>query len=177
MSVKVQALIWEYAPYRGNALLAFLALGDWSNDDGQCWPKMETLAKKSRQSVRSAQYAVELLCRDGFLTVEINPGKGRQNDFQINMQKLHLLATQKVQTATAKGANGDSKRCKPQQPNKEEPSVDPSKNHERETCSRHPESGLTQWGTCWACYAERCSSEPQNESAPALRKSVHSVAS
>ena len=25
----------------------------------------------------------------------------------------------------------------------------------REECARHPESGLTQWGTCWACYAEQ----------------------
>jgi len=24
----------------------------------------------------------------------------------------------------------------------------------REECSIHPESGLTEWGTCWACYAE-----------------------
>jgi hypothetical protein len=24
------------------------------------------------------------------------------------------------------------------------------------TCPRHPESGRTQWGTCWDCYAERC---------------------
>lgn len=29
----------------------------------------------------------------------------------------------------------------------------------REKCSRHPESGLTQWGTCWGCYAEKYSSE------------------
>jgi hypothetical protein len=28
-----------------------------------------------------------------------------------------------------------------------------------EGCSRHPESGLTQWGTCWACYAEKYSSQ------------------
>jgi hypothetical protein len=22
-------------------------------------------------------------------------------------------------------------------------------------CHRHPDSGLTQWGTCWACYTEK----------------------
>jgi hypothetical protein len=33
------------------------------------------------------------------------------------------------------------------------------KENGREGCSRHPESGLTQWGTCWACYAEECSSQ------------------
>ena len=29
------------------------------------------------------------------------------------------------------------------------------KENGREECSRHPESGLTQWGSCWACYAEK----------------------
>jgi hypothetical protein len=33
------------------------------------------------------------------------------------------------------------------------------KENGREECSRHPESGLTQWGTCWGCYAEKYSSE------------------
>jgi hypothetical protein len=28
------------------------------------------------------------------------------------------------------------------------------KQNGREECTRHPESGLTEWGTCWACYAE-----------------------
>jgi hypothetical protein len=23
-------------------------------------------------------------------------------------------------------------------------------------CESHPESGLTNWGTCWQCYSERC---------------------
>jgi hypothetical protein len=30
-------------------------------------------------------------------------------------------------------------------------------------CEKHPESGLTQWGTCWQCYADKYSGkkEPQ----------------
>jgi hypothetical protein len=31
------------------------------------------------------------------------------------------------------------------------------KQNGREECARHPESGLTQWGSCWACYEERYS--------------------
>ena len=34
------------------------------------------------------------------------------------------------------------------------------KENGREECSRHPESGLTQWGTCWGCYAEKYSTQP-----------------
>jgi hypothetical protein len=33
------------------------------------------------------------------------------------------------------------------------------KENGREECTLHPQSGLTQWGTCWECYARKCSSQ------------------
>jgi len=33
------------------------------------------------------------------------------------------------------------------------------KENGREECTQHPNSGLTQWGTCWACYSAKCSGE------------------
>jgi len=30
-----------------------------------------------------------------------------------------------------------------------------------ERCASHPQSGLTQWGSCWECYAEKYSGQPQ----------------
>ena len=35
------------------------------------------------------------------------------------------------------------------------------KENGREKCTLHPDSGLTQWGTCWACYSAKCSGERQ----------------
>ena len=35
------------------------------------------------------------------------------------------------------------------------------KENGREECTQHPDSGLTQWGTCWACYSSKCSGERQ----------------
>jgi len=35
------------------------------------------------------------------------------------------------------------------------------KENGREECTLHPDSGLTQWGTCWACYSAKCSGERQ----------------
>lgn len=107
MSIKVQSLIWEHAPYRGNTLLALLALGDWANDEGSCWPNMTTLAKKSRQSLRSVQYAVEQLVKDDFLIAEINRGAGKTNRFEINTQKLRILAARNTQFTTEKHAKRD----------------------------------------------------------------------
>jgi hypothetical protein len=33
------------------------------------------------------------------------------------------------------------------------------KENGRQECAIHPQSGLTQWGTCWACYSEKHSSQ------------------
>ncbi len=33
-----------------------------------------------------------------------------------------------------------------------------------ERCADHPQSGLTQWGTCWECYAEKYSGNAQTGS-------------
>jgi len=33
------------------------------------------------------------------------------------------------------------------------------KENGREECTVHPDSGLTQWGTCWACYATKYTSD------------------
>jgi hypothetical protein len=33
------------------------------------------------------------------------------------------------------------------------------KENGREECTVHPESGLTQWGTCWGCYATKYASD------------------
>lgn len=116
-------LVWERAPYRGNTLLTLLALADWSNDEGVSWPSLETLADKSRQSIRSAQYAIEELSGDEMVMAIVNPGRGNRNEYLINTQKLHLLEQRKkVQNTTLKGAKRDTKRCKTQQRNKEEPS-------------------------------------------------------
>jgi hypothetical protein len=35
------------------------------------------------------------------------------------------------------------------------------KENGREECTQHPDSGLTQWGSCWACYSAQCSGERQ----------------
>ena len=39
------------------------------------------------------------------------------------------------------------------------------KENGREECAVHPESGLTQWGTCWGCYAEKQTARPSESCA------------
>src|SRR5712691_2118539 len=92
VSIKIMNLVWEHARYRSNTLLTLLALADWSNDDGVSWPGLNVLAAKSRQSVRSAQYALEQLIGDDVIEITDRVGgRGNQNQFQIRVQNLHPL--------------------------------------------------------------------------------------
>ena len=125
MSIRVQSLVWEHAPYRGNTLLALLALADWADDEGVCWPKMATLARKSRQTVRNANYSVEQLMRDGFINIEGRVGgRGIGNRYRISLQKLQSLVpkTQKPQTQNPeKKTPNPAKRSNATRKNRQEP--------------------------------------------------------
>lgn len=118
MSIRVMSLVWKTAEnWTPIQLLTLLALGDWADDDGLCWPKMEKLASRSRQSVRNARYTITRLTQDGFLEVLEGGGRGKANMFQLNLQRLQVLDTeQKIpgkpeqetrQVETINPANGD----------------------------------------------------------------------
>lgn len=111
------SLVWERAPYSAGTLMVLLALGDWSDDEGLCWPSVQSLAHKARIKRRSTQYIIRKLAKDKIIKIEERRGRGHQNKYRINVQKLRLLPerksaigdtenvhfeTQKAQTATEK---------------------------------------------------------------------------
>lgn len=75
MSIRVMSWVWDRGPARGSELLVLLALADFANDDGECWPSMRRIAEKARMTERGAQKIARRLVDDGFL--EINTGGGR----------------------------------------------------------------------------------------------------
>lgn len=92
MSIKVMVKVWDCPGIGGGSeLLAMLALADWSDDEGRCWPSMASIAKKTRLSRSQAQRIVHQLIEDGFLSVIGNknggaPGMSRQ--YRISIAKL-----------------------------------------------------------------------------------------
>ena len=92
MSIAVMARVWkDYPGVGGSELLALLALADWSDDDGRCWPAMNSIAAKTRLSRSQAQRVVHGLIADGYLFVIGNadggkPGATRQ--YQINLDAM-----------------------------------------------------------------------------------------
>jgi hypothetical protein len=51
MSVKIMSRVWAYSKCAGTELVTVLALADWADDDGWCWPSLSKLAKKCRVTV------------------------------------------------------------------------------------------------------------------------------
>jgi hypothetical protein len=48
MSIEVMSRVWKHSKASGTPLLVLLCLADFSDDDGECWPKVSTIARKCR---------------------------------------------------------------------------------------------------------------------------------
>ena len=84
MSVKIMSRIWENGPDQQGELLVLLALSDWANDEGDCWPSMAVIARKTRIEERSARRIIRRLEEAGWLSVVVNGGRQGCNQYRIN---------------------------------------------------------------------------------------------
>ncbi|HJW23932.1 MAG TPA: helix-turn-helix domain-containing protein [Rhodocyclaceae bacterium] len=83
------AMVWDAYPGVGSELLAMLALADWSDDEGRCWPSMASIAKKTRLSEKQARRVVHSIIETGYLTVTDNPqGGATSRRYQIQVNRL-----------------------------------------------------------------------------------------
>lgn len=84
MSVKKMGEVWDFAhDLRGSELLVMLAMADWANDDGYCWPKLDAIAAKVRVDRDTAKKIVKRLESAGYLLVEHATGRGHSNRFWV----------------------------------------------------------------------------------------------
>lgn len=77
MSIKLMAKIWEYGPESQGERFVLLALADYANDEGECWPSLGGIARRTCLSERGIQKILKRLCDGGWLGIEY--GKGRRN--------------------------------------------------------------------------------------------------
>lgn len=91
MSVKALSLVFEKFPYGGTDYLTIIALADWSDDDGRCFPSVASVGRKIRLSERQARRSMSNLIAGGFVKVIGNkyggvPGETRR--YQIVFDSL-----------------------------------------------------------------------------------------
>lgn len=65
MSNSIMSRVWEGSPAKGSKLIVLLALANWANDQGVCFPALDDLATKARLSRRQAQQLLKELEEEG----------------------------------------------------------------------------------------------------------------
>lgn len=114
------AAIWDHGPADQAECFVLLALADFANDAGKCWPAVGTVARKVRMSKRGVQKIIARLEVTGWLSIERGGGRKKMNTYQINSEPdtanaVHLLA-QKRRTPEPKRVNLSAEKGEPRSP-------------------------------------------------------------
>lgn len=98
--------VWDKTPYEGGALLVLLALADWANDQGKCWPSVASIARKARLNERQVYNVLRTMRADGVISCEAGGGRGKASVYTINTAKIAGLPDlETLQSATPKPCN------------------------------------------------------------------------
>lgn len=99
MSVRWIGHVWETSPYEGRRLLLHLALADFANDEGVCFPSQRTLALKARTTEAWVSASVRQMVADGLLEiVERGSGRGNRTVYQLRKGSTQLGDSEKGET-------------------------------------------------------------------------------
>ena len=92
MSVHHRSAAWRYGDKSNpRDFLALLALCDWANDEGICWPGIATLAERIGVEEKQARRITKKLIDQGYVTIikkgggKLADGRGIPNLFQITI--------------------------------------------------------------------------------------------
>lgn len=135
MSVRWITVVWEKSPYKGERLLLHLALADYANDEGTCFPSQRTLAHKARCSQNFVRVCLNQMVEDGYLAVQ-KEANGRGRTATYLLKKPHLR--------NGDLANGDSAE-------RETPFVETITPH----MNRHEPSITQEFEKFWSAYPRK----------------------
>lgn len=102
MSVRCIDRVLELSAHAGTELLMLVVLADYSDDDGNSYPSVASLARKCRMTPRNANYILQALQASGELRVSKNQGPKGTNRYRIMIERL--------------GAQGPAATLKPTSP-------------------------------------------------------------
>lgn len=92
--------VFEAAEVTGTQRLVLLALANRADDDGVCWPSLDTIAAAARVSRRRAEDAVRALAAAGFIEREVNAAPvARHGGYRSNLYRLRRVESSVVSTS------------------------------------------------------------------------------
>ena len=88
MSIRALDTVFRSKIQDQSDVLILLALADWADDDGACYPSMPAIAKKARLSDRTVQKRVGDLEKAGLVTRMVRVGRGRSNLYRLHLDRI-----------------------------------------------------------------------------------------
>lgn len=90
MSIHLINLVLQKSRTKKNARLVLLALADNASDEGYCYPKIETIAKKANVSINTAKIYIRAFDAIGLVKREGRSSRGMQtsNGYYINQEMI-----------------------------------------------------------------------------------------
>lgn len=93
MSIDVSKVVWDDAPfYDGGTLIVLLALAEYADDKGVCWPHIDTIARRARLGLRQTRNILRQLKGDGVLLVERGGGRGIHSRYRLCVETLKSIS-------------------------------------------------------------------------------------
>lgn len=130
MSVRCISRVLEDSAHGGTELLMLVVLADYSDDEGNSYPGVASLARKCRMTSRNANYILKELQASGELRVLQNEGPKGTNRYRIILSALGhstpLKATSPLKSASPlkpTSATPEAGFPKPLKPTSDEPSL------------------------------------------------------
>ena len=93
MSIRIMTSVWERQGITPTQKLVLLALADWANDEGFCWPSINRLAVKSCLTSRCIQKTIRSLEDAGLIKREEVSGKGNRYWITLPANDVHPRTT------------------------------------------------------------------------------------
>jgi hypothetical protein len=78
MSIKLMNEVWMREDLNATQKIVMLALSDWANDEGLCWPSIDRLGQKTSMAGRSVQRIIRELENMGFVKRDEVIGRGNR---------------------------------------------------------------------------------------------------
>ncbi len=85
--------VWDREDLSSTQKLVLLALADWANDEGLCWPSINRLATKASLTSRAVQKTIRSLEEAGFIKREEVLGKGNRYWISAPLNDVHPCPT------------------------------------------------------------------------------------
>jgi hypothetical protein len=93
MSIKLMSAVWERDDLTSTQKLVLLALADWANDEGLCWPSIDRVALKASLTSRGVQKTIRALEEMQFLRKEEIKGRGNKYWVSLPTNDVHPRTT------------------------------------------------------------------------------------